>query len=1140
MARLEAAIKLLYYPTPVSVMERIARYVKVQCDRKQAIVDTCAGTGEAARVLADAWGLTFHGVELEAGRAAELADVADVALHGSYSQLQLPPDQGYAVLFLNPPYDYARVDDNTVDRQEVQFLSRSMQLVARDGLVVFVPPSSLLRRTDFRRLVQDNMRNVAFFRFPDEEFAAFGQVVMIANMGGTAYPPDEEDRERAWRKITDLESMPIIGDYEPRKVALGSYSTYSDGRRHEYFRATQADKLKPMMFAVDPADLVPARTGKREGAWATRSWELMTSNTLGDDSAPLVEPRPGHQAMLLAAGALNGVVLGDRYLVKGGSEKQVTREEEKDEGGKVVGATETEKIVSHLSVLDLETGLLDTWEVGKDAEKTAQWFKEYSEELAEAILHSHTPQFDGDVSPYMERLALLSPPGVLPGKTEPCWLDGQVTAACAIAHRWKRHKNVVLSGECGVGKTSVAIISAELSRRGKTVVVCPAHLVPKWVRECEKITGEDCGMVGASIPDVDAFFDDDSKRYLVVSKERAKLGSRWVPRTEEVTRFMSEYVPEEQRHPARMHKKYRQAAYTAHTCPSCGAAVPELTKRVKASCEALLHPRTGTPTRKMSSAWGKPTTEDEALVVCGAPLWTTTPLSTKKRPKAKAAKTDRAQTRAGLEAGFYAGAHGEDPNLAGVVEGEAEYTGYVAGWRLGNQFRRLGPATDPFDGGDDPRAVAAAVKWEVPQQAPIATRRWPLAAYAANRYDRRYSLVVDECHQYAGGETDQSRAIQQLLSAARKTLMMTGTLYGGRASSVFHLLYKCEPSFRAIYRYDEAKRFSQHHGLFTRSYDEKQANSRSGYRRGNGGGKVKEIPGMSPQMIPMLLPYCVFVKLNDIAKDILPPYTEEMVFVDADPRVRQAANRMMQSVKAVMREYPQVLGAYLQACLGYPDRPDQPEEIYAKIYKDKDDPNCDEFTTKLVASAPAIPDAHMPKDAWVLDRVAKEKAEGRRVLVYTTQNNRRDVRGRLKAALEAAGHRVAVLNATVAPDKREAWLDKARAKGFDVLLTNGALVETGLDLLDCPTIVQYGTEYSIHRLRQSSRRSWRLGQSKDVRVFMLAQRGTMQDHATGLITAKLRAAEMVDGDESGGLAQSSGGGGNFLYELASKALAALA
>jgi hypothetical protein len=48
--------------------------------------------------------------------------------------------------------------------------------------------------------------------------------------------------------------------------------------------------------------------------------------------------------------------------------------------------------------------------------------------------------------------------------------------------------------------------------------------------------------------------------------------------------------------------------------------------------------------------------------------------------------------------------------------------------------------------------------------------------------------------------------------------------------------------------------------------------------------------------------------------------------------------------------------------------------------------------------------------------------------------------------------------------------------GVEVVVCHPKLVETGLDLLAFPTLYFYETGYSLHTLRQASRRSWRIGQ----------------------------------------------------------------
>ncbi|NIO08925.1 MAG: hypothetical protein GTO40_13285, partial [Deltaproteobacteria bacterium] len=97
----------------------------------------------------------------------------------------------------------------------------------------------------------------------------------------------------------------------------------------------------------------------------------------------------------------------------------------------------------------------------------------------------------------------------------------------------------------------------------------------------------------------------------------------------------------------------------------------------------------------------------------------------------------------------------------------------------------------------------------------------------------------------------------------------------------------------------------------------------------------------------------------------------------------------------------------------------------------------------------------------------------------------------------------------IRPKKREEWIQSNRA---DVLITHPKTVSTGLDLVDFPEVVWYQQDYSIYILRQASRRSWRIGQTKPVNVHYLFYKNSIQDKAIKLNIQKLRAALLTEGD----------------------------
>jgi len=141
--------------------------------------------------------------------------------------------------------------------------------------------------------------------------------------------------------------------------------------------------------------------------------------------------------------------------------------------------------------------------------------------------------------------------------------------------------------------------------------------------------------------------------------------------------------------------------------------------------------------------------------------------------------------------------------------------------------------------------------------------------------------------------------------------------------------------------------------------------------------------------------------------------------------------------------------------------------------------------------------------------------QGRRCQVYATYTGEKDVTLRLETILRQAGFRVAVLRSSVPTEKREDWYERQLQAGVEVVVCHPKLVETGLDLLAFPTLYFYETGYSLHTLRQASRRSWRIGQRHPVRVKFVTYAGTMQETCLRLMGKKMLVALMLEGKFSG-------------------------
>ena len=108
-----------------------------------------------------------------------------------------------------------------------------------------------------------------------------------------------------------------------------------------------------------------------------------------------------------------------------------------------------------------------------------------------------------------------------------------------------------------------------------------------------------------------------------------------------------------------------------------------------------------------------------------------------------------------------------------------------------------------------------------------------------------------------------------------------------------------------------------------------------------------------------------------------------------------------------------------------------------------------------------------PKEKALIDMVAAERMEGRRVLVYATHTGTRDITERdgrhpHPARVPRGGDE----GRRGGPERREAWVADRVKEGIDVMICHPRLVQTGLDLIDFPTLYWFETEFSVFQSTQ--------------------------------------------------------------------------
>ena len=432
-------------------------------------------------------------------------------------------------------------------------------------------------------------------------------------------------------------------------------------------------------------------------------------------------------------------------------------------------------------------------------------------------------------------------------------------------------------------------------------------------------------------------------------------------------------------------------------------------------------------------------------------------------------------------------------------------------------------------------AHCGSALWQADSSGP---RRYPLSDYIKKRMKRFFDLLIgDEVHEYKGRGSAQGIAAGVLADACGKSLTLTGTLTGGYSSTLFHLLYRFSPAIRTEFGRSEEHRWIQRYGFEEHTIgkpddaavEDGRYSRRRKYRK-----VVRERPGLAPGALFHLIGNSVFLRLSDVASG-LPPYEEQVLLssMDGEPDAtgysqRKAYDTVFDELRKALAEAlkkgsKRLLATYLQTLLAYPDGCTRGETVF--------DPAKGDI---LVQVPPLSEEKLYPKEQALLDLVAAERMEGRRVLVYATHTGTRDITERMDDILTRHGFRVAVMKAeAVAPDRREAWVADRVKQGIDVMICHPRLVQTGLDLIDFPTICWAETDYSVYVMRQASRRSWRIGQTRPVKVVFMAYRNTLQADALKLVAKKMQSSLAVEGElPEDGLAAYGDDGDDMMMALA--------
>ena len=314
MARLEAQSAMLYYPTPLSVGQRVVNHLVLPESGMTRLFDPCCGEGAILASMAKTIKLAYPdrvvdtwGIELYPERAAAAARVLDNVREMPFEVAGFAPmsvRRRFSLCLFNPPYD-------TVDgkRLEQTFWRKLSTWTGVGSVVVAVLSYRGLTHSMMEDII-GNYKTLAVWRFgdtgtPGERFETFKQIVLVLE----------------------------------RETSEASYKSYVDyaevSRKMRQYGASASEYAIRQLPTEPPADLVIKLTraygggriirrsfteGERQAALNdTTLHEQMTAKLFPVSvqmERPLMPLRVGHIAMVVAGGQA-GTMAMDGEVFKG-------------------------------------------------------------------------------------------------------------------------------------------------------------------------------------------------------------------------------------------------------------------------------------------------------------------------------------------------------------------------------------------------------------------------------------------------------------------------------------------------------------------------------------------------------------------------------------------------------------------------------------------------------------------------------------------------------------------------------------------------------------------------------------------------------------------------------------------------------
>ncbi len=1074
--RIAAAEKMGYYPTPPQTLAYITQLLRpASKGGSLRFLDPCAGQGEALSHAAQALvtqgvQVQTYGVELSDTRAEIAQTVLDTCICADWADITCA-HKGFSLLWLNPPYDDEVGEQATRKRRlEYVFLQNTLKVLQTGGLLVYIVPLKLLKQNNVAKFLTGYFAGLRVYKLPGGEFDRFGQIVVFGYRKATA-ALDEAAVARL-QQLAETGNVPLL-DQNAEGVVVPT-ATLADG------------KFFIRKISLSPDEVIAA--SGTHGVHSTRHWGDMLRHISDGIFTPVVPLRTGHVGSLISSGQMGTVQLNG-VLAKGRSIKIVEHLDAK--GNRVAAdspdlARERERFETRVFTLDQDSEFTELATVAH----LQEFLEGNAGAIAEVMAKRYEPLYAKPTLAEWHKLAKLLKGKSLPGRKTSGLLPAQKHVAIAASHSVQHQGWVDIIAEMGCGKTAMSLATLELMPDAyPALVLAPGHIVQKWAREIEEVIPGARGIVLDSLKALVEFertYTPGAKVVVVISKERAKLGSGWEPATV-IRKVHDRKTNNETGETTRLTR-------TVHSCPTCGGivtddeglALKQLPNK-RLYCQTMVKRWIGDPQDKTKGTMKE--------IRCAAPLFQKTGF--RRWPLSRYMRTKLRNFFKVLIADEFHLFKGKSTDQSGAYHDlvmATKYTINLTGTLFGGKSTDLFWLRYRIDSGvRDDFAFHDEIRW----------------AEMYGRLERTIKPTDVEDGVYSGRRrwVSQAKEIPGISPAIFARLLKSCIFM-----RITDLGFKLPPYDEHIIHIPMADTQAEQYKALNDVLMDFIATSwdSSGHDR-----------AISQKLLGVWLQNC----LGRVNSGFRP----ETVMYSATKAIKLPVPVRKPSLEK-LAGFDEVTEPLLVA--------DYLAKVPAGAITEDDIVLWPDFYGEYALHLePVVPEgALLPKEQWLVDYCLTEQEHERKVLVYVRQTGTRDIQPRLLSILEEVGLRAVILPDSVEPKKREKWI-RDRAGDIDVLITNPRKVETGLDLVMFSTAIFYEIEYSLFTIWQAMRRVWRLGQTKPVKVLFPIYADSMESAALALMGQKMQAALLLYGDNAASaITDEAGGSGDFTAELAAKIL----